>query len=126
MGKRRKYEGDAGAREQREAGTDCKVEQGKVGAVGEGLLGEGGKAEKGEQGKGGSYQERTRKLWLLWPSRTRRSEQNERGLRVEREELVKRENKQLDDEEKRKNEKELAQMLDENEVEMVALIAKQE
>ena len=43
-----------GAREQREAGTDCKVEQGKVRAVGEGLLGEGGRAEKGEQGKGGS------------------------------------------------------------------------
>ena len=54
---------------------------------------------------------RQKHLWLLWPSRTRRSEQNERGLRVEREELVKRENKQLEDEEKRKNEKELAQML---------------
>ena len=71
---------------------------------------EGGKAEKGEQGKGGSYQERTRKLWLLWPSRTRRSEQKE---------LEKRENKQLKDEEKGKNEKKLAHMLDENEVDQL-------
>ena len=63
---------------------------------------------------------------MLWPSRTRRSEQKERGLRVEGEELVERENKQLEDEKKGKNEKELAQMLDENEVEMVTLIAKHE
>ena len=54
---------------------------------------------------------------MLWPSRTRRSEQKE---------LEKRENKRLEDEEKGKNEKKLAQMLDENEVEMVALVAKQE
>ena len=56
---------------------------------------------------------------MLWPSRTRRSEQKERGLRVEREELVKRENKQLEGEDKGKNEKELAQMLDENEVDQL-------
>ena len=47
---------------------------------------------------------------MLWPSRTRRSEQKE---------LEKRENKRLEDEEKGKNEKKLAQTLDENEVDQL-------